>query len=137
VKDKLRAATPGITFDSGAVIQVPVEQREKMEANWTVKDVLELARDAIKDAISPEDGLDEGAGEAVCQVIDEAIACLGNGERALEAWKHWWEFSGGDFREYEDGYEWCFFCGAEDDGCPHEKDCPYLIVKQIAEEEGW
>lgn len=96
MKDKLRPATPGITFASGAVVEVPVE------------------RD--------------------------------NGQRALEAWKAWWQSELGDGRGNPIRYAGygcyiCAFCNGESGigkgEVVHESDCPYLIVKAIAEEEGW
>ena len=107
MKDKLRPAIPGITFDSGAVVEVPVE------------------RD--------------------------------NGQRALEAWKAWWQSTEYIGERYHlpkgipsycdaEGNLICFFCeeilnlptisNRRPIDC-HREDCPYLIVKAIAEEEGW
>ena len=54
-----------------------------------------------------------------------------NAYLALEAWKRWWERSDGD----PFGSRGCIFC--YEPFPDHEEDCPYLIVKQIAEEEGW
>ena len=64
-----------------------------------------------------------------------------NAQRALEAWKKWWKFSGDPAEHDRDRDGWgvfCFFCGETINGPEsHEKDCPYLTVAQIAEEEGW
>lgn len=60
-------------------------------------------------------------------------AKVDNAQKALEAWRRWWQDNNGSpaWGRWD-----CGFCYSTMPG-EHDEDCPYLIVKQIAEEEGW
>ena len=52
-------------------------------------------------------------------------------EMALALWKRYFDEIDDPYERLDDGQAICFFC-TEDQGEPHEKDCIYILAKELA-----